>query len=83
LTVSTSNPSPACFGGARIGDNRGSSSLLVFNAINGNLLAACQLAHHDVHAWDIAASCSAHVAQWATAIVASEDGLLRKRHPIE
>jgi alcohol dehydrogenase (cytochrome c) len=77
LLVSTGNPGPDFFGGARIGDDRGTASLLVFNAFTGALLDAHQFVHHDVHDWDITAS-SAYVAQSGTAFVAGKDGLLRR-----
>jgi len=77
LLVSTGNPAPDFFGAARLGENRSTDSLLVYNAVNGKLLDQHQFVPHDTHDWDIAAS-AAYFAPTATAFIGGKDGLLRR-----
>jgi alcohol dehydrogenase (cytochrome c) len=76
LLVSTGNPAPDFYGGARLGDNASTDSLLVINAFSGALIEKFAFEPHDVHDWDIAAS-SAYLPESGTAFVAGKDGLMR------
>jgi alcohol dehydrogenase (cytochrome c) len=77
LLVSTGNPAPDFFAETRKGSNPSTDSLLVFNAITGQITQQYQWVHGDTHDWDIAATAAFSTAT-GSAFVAGKDGYLRK-----
>jgi alcohol dehydrogenase (cytochrome c) len=82
LYVPVGNPAPDFFGGARLGQNLYTASLLVLDARTGKLKWYRQFVAHDTHDWDLTVASPLYEAtiggaRRALVAAAGKDGILR------